>query len=320
MGGVAIVVTYVTASVFFWRNPHLLHRKKWQSFKAMNISHRGGSAEGYENTLKNFKKAMANGTHMLELDVRLTRDGQVVVYHDPDLKRLTGSTSLISELNYAQLPLLNQVIPIDTIPGQTYSDQEWIVEDRKIPLLKQVFEEFPTVPINIDLKDFDTKLITEVSKLIKLHNRANITVWGSFNQQTTTACYNSNPDVGLFFSAKKTLLLCFLTVTGLLPFVPIKETHYEVFLPSSIKKRIHLHKGSLTVSEKFLYWVCNNLLVSKRLIRHLQARGIQVYLWVCNSTEEYRECVELGANGIMTDYPSKLRDFLNDETINLQDD
>jgi glycerophosphoryl diester phosphodiesterase len=54
---------------------------------------------------------------MIELDVRLTKDGQVVVFHDPDLQRLTGLSKTIAEVDYDQLPPLSQTVPIDTIPG-----------------------------------------------------------------------------------------------------------------------------------------------------------------------------------------------------------
>lgn len=57
---------------------------------------------------------------MLELDVRLTRDGQVVVFHDPSLLRVTGKDLKIANVDYASLPNLNLTIPIDTIPGMGF--------------------------------------------------------------------------------------------------------------------------------------------------------------------------------------------------------
>lgn len=60
---------------------------------------------------------MAIGTQMLELDCHLTKDGEVVVSHDQNLLRSTGVDKNISELNYKDLPLLKQCLPIDFDPG-----------------------------------------------------------------------------------------------------------------------------------------------------------------------------------------------------------
>lgn len=55
---------------------------------------------------------------MLELDVRLTKDGKVVVFHDQTLLRLSGENRCISEVDYASLPSINTEVAIDTIPGK----------------------------------------------------------------------------------------------------------------------------------------------------------------------------------------------------------
>ena len=54
-------------------------------------AHRGGSAEGTENTLYAFQHAVDIGLNLMELDVHLSRDGQVVVAHDAELGRMCGS-------------------------------------------------------------------------------------------------------------------------------------------------------------------------------------------------------------------------------------
>lgn len=63
------------------------------------------------------RRAVAIGTQMLELDCHLTRDGEVVVSHDQNLFRSTGVDKNISELDYNDLPLLKQRLPIDFDPG-----------------------------------------------------------------------------------------------------------------------------------------------------------------------------------------------------------
>ena len=55
---------------------------------AVAIAHRGGALEGEENTLPAFAKAAALGFSHVELDVHATRDGVVIIHHDPDLLRL----------------------------------------------------------------------------------------------------------------------------------------------------------------------------------------------------------------------------------------
>ncbi|KAJ6643230.1 Lysophospholipase D GDPD1 [Pseudolycoriella hygida] len=272
------------------------------------------SAEGYENTLKNFRNAVEKGTNMLELDVRRTRDGEVVVFHDASLLRTAGSDLKIEDVDYASLPRLSLTVPIDTIPGEKFVDDTWSEEDRRIPLLREVFQEFTNIPINIDIKENDIRLIKQVSALINEFERAELTVWGSFNNEVCKECYRVNPDVRLFFSVKRVVILLICAITGLLPFVPIKETHYEIFLPMALKKRRLMQVQQLPLSEKFLFWACETFLVWKPLISHLKKRGIHVYFWVCNDENEFAQCNELGATGCMTDRPTLLREFLNKST------
>lgn len=152
---------------------------------------------------------------MLELDCHLTKDGEVVVCHDHNLLRSTGTNKSISEVNYKDLPLLKPRLPIDFDPGMlkqffkklyfwikwfrncSLTDVEYIgtekEEDRRFPLLKEVFEAFPNIPINIDIKVNSDELITKVSNLIKEYNREEYTVWGNFNDDITQKCYKTVP-------------------------------------------------------------------------------------------------------------------------------
>ncbi len=67
------------------------------------IAHRGASAEAPENTLAAFDRALALGVDGIELDVRLTRDGVPVVFHDATLARLAGRRARVSRLTLAEL-------------------------------------------------------------------------------------------------------------------------------------------------------------------------------------------------------------------------
>ena len=67
---------YLATSLYFIRRPRT--RPEPRMRRSALIAHRGGAAEGYENTLSAFRRAVSAGADMLELDVHLTRDGKVV--------------------------------------------------------------------------------------------------------------------------------------------------------------------------------------------------------------------------------------------------
>jgi len=71
--------------------------------KPLIIAHRGASALAPENTLAAFRRAIADGADGVEFDVRLSKDGEVVVFHDATLRRLSNRKNLVSSLDAAEL-------------------------------------------------------------------------------------------------------------------------------------------------------------------------------------------------------------------------
>jgi glycerophosphoryl diester phosphodiesterase len=73
----------------------------------LRIGHRGARAYAPENTLASFKKALEIGVDAVELDVRKTKDNQIVVIHDADVKRTTNGEGLVSELTLKEIKNLS---------------------------------------------------------------------------------------------------------------------------------------------------------------------------------------------------------------------
>ncbi|XP_078064575.1 lysophospholipase D GDPD3-like, partial [Mustelus asterias] len=91
---------------------------------------------------------------MLELDCHMTQDGHVVVSHDQNLLRQTGVNVNIAECDYANLPPYKDELEVFFYPGH-YSRGS----DHRIPRLEEVFQSFPQIPINIEVKAENQEII-----------------------------------------------------------------------------------------------------------------------------------------------------------------
>jgi len=93
------------------------------------IAHRGDSANRPENTLASFASALAIGADFVEFDVQLTKDGHVVVIHDPTLERTTDGAGKVKEMTLAELRSLSAGYP------QRFGDE---YRGERVPTLSEV--------------------------------------------------------------------------------------------------------------------------------------------------------------------------------------
>jgi glycerophosphoryl diester phosphodiesterase len=91
--------------------------------KILRIGHRGAAGHAPENTIVSLEKAIALGVDAVEIDVRISRDGRLVVIHDPRVDRTTNGKGYVAELDFEDLRRLS------TVPG-----------DQQIPTLAEVLD------------------------------------------------------------------------------------------------------------------------------------------------------------------------------------
>lgn len=102
----------------------------------VSIAHRGDWSKHPENTIEAFREAVQNGADMLELDVKLTKDGYGIIVHDEDLKRIWGDTRLVKDLTWNEI-------------------QQISVDGYRIPSFEQLVSTIQ-VPYMVDFVDYET--------------------------------------------------------------------------------------------------------------------------------------------------------------------
>ena len=138
------------------------------------IAHRGDVTNAPENTILAFRKALDLGADGIELDVRLTKDEKLVVFHDRRLERTSNGAGPVNHHN------LDEICGLD---AGTWYDSEF--SGQRIPTLDEVFESLPAdYLINVEIKVImkGMRLIAhKVAEVVRRHARWDATLVASFN-------------------------------------------------------------------------------------------------------------------------------------------
>lgn len=137
------------------------------------FAHRGASAHAPENTIPSFELALAHGADAIELDAKLTVDGQIVVFHDTTVDRTTDGTGRLAQKTFAELRSLDA--------GSSFRDQ---FRGTRIPSLEEVFEVVgKKIFINVELTNYATPhdtLVEKVCALVRKHGLEKSVIFSSF--------------------------------------------------------------------------------------------------------------------------------------------
>lgn len=225
----------------------------------LTIGHRGAMGHETENTLASIQKAIALGVAMIEIDVFKIRSGEIVVFHDKHVDRLTNGSGSIEEYDLAAL-------------------QQLIVEgNHKIPLLQDVLTLINNqVALNIELKG--THTAESVYRIIKHYVEEKGWSWDNFlissfrwnELRTMRKCDNS-------------IKIAVLT----------EEDPLQALNVAKALNAVAINPNYTTLT--------------KENTTKIHQEGFAIYTWTVNTPLAIEKVKGLGVNGIITNYPERLK-------------
>ena len=229
------------------------------------IAHRGSSAYAPEKTLAAFELAMRQGADAIELDAKLSADGQVVVIHDQTVDRTTPNSGRVGEFTLAELRKMDAGSHFDIA-----------FKGENIPTLDEVFKAVGQLGIiNVELSNYvklTDSLPDKVASLVKQHRLGHRVIFSSFNP------------------------IALLRVRHLVPEAPIG------LLAMKGRKGILARSwlGRFIGYQSLNPQLCD---VTPQLVSWIHRRGCKVFVYIVNQEKDMRDLFAMGVDGILTDDP-----------------
>lgn len=252
------------------------------------IAHRGGKGLWPENSLFAFQRASDLGVDMLEMDLRLSSDGELVVIHDRTLERTTNGQGAVAAHSLAQLQALDAGYRWSADGGQSYPYRGQGV---RIPSFAEVLAAFPEQAKVIEIKVPDVGMEAQLCAALKAHQQLDKVLVGSFYDRSLQLFREQCPGVATSAGPTSVRLLVALNWLGLGNL--LSPSYQALQIPEQ-------HDGLL--------------IASPRMLKTAAQRGLNVQLWTINEQPRMRRLLDLGAHALITDYPDRALQVLGRST------
>lgn len=236
-------------------------------YKSLNIAHRGFSACYPENTMMAFKKAVDAGCSGIETDIHMTKDGVIVICHDETLDRTTDGNGFIKDYTYNQIREFDAGVKF----GKKFKGQ-------KVPSLDELlnYVKDKNLFINLELKNdivhYDNLEKKTIDKIYEYKLQNNV-ILSSFNHYSMVKVkeYDNSIKTGLLYAATLYKGGAYARNVGAYALHP--------FFPSVMQKEV---------------------------VTEIKKEGIMINAYTVNKEEDMKKLIQLGIDGIITNYPDKL--------------
>ena len=254
-------------------------------------AHRGASGYAPENTLEAFALAAEQGAYGIELDVQMTSDGKLVVIHDYTIDRTSNGSGLICEMTVGDIQQYDfgSKVYYNKQPGAT------------APTLEEMLDVVKDMdPINIEVKAFagdEEKALNDFYDVLVKYDCVERVLVSSFNVTLLARLKALHPDLktGYLYSAN--------THKRMVEKGPADPDFYATFPPeddiqTALEQKCDAIHPALA-------------LMTKEKVDAAHAAGLQVNVWTVNTLKDVQYAVEIGVDGIITNYPDWVKFYLN---------
>jgi glycerophosphoryl diester phosphodiesterase len=253
------------------------------ALRPLVYAHRGGAALRPENTIASFDYGLSLGADGLEFDVRLSRDGVVVIHHDATVERTTNGTGTVASLTADELARLDAghwFTPMDGRgkPG-TGRSFPYRGLGHGVPRLRQVLSRYPGVPLIIELKENDPDLAERTVADVRAERAGDRVSFGSFGWRALRTTRRLEPQIPTGASREEVRLALYRSWVRW----PLgKEAYREFQVPE--------RSGPTRI-------------VSRHFVKHAHRAGLKVKVWTVNDPADMRRLLEWGVDGLISDRP-----------------
>ena len=236
------------------------------------VGHRGAAAHFPENTAASFDHAVSLGVDAIEFDLRVSRDGVVVVVHDPSVDRTTDGIGAVADLTLAELKKLDPGSKFTRDAGRTFP---WRGRGLQILTFEELLARYPSIPLLIEVKvaaaaDGARRAIEEARRSERvLMDSAVCAALSPFqgSEILTGACYDD---------------VLRLLPRALIGSAPAALRYSAICIPR---------------------WYNGLPIPVRRIARLARRRGVPTHVWTINEPSAARSLWSAGINGIISDDP-----------------
>ncbi|MDN5709806.1 MAG: glycerophosphodiester phosphodiesterase [Planococcus sp. (in: firmicutes)] len=246
------------------------------------LAHRGGSSLAPEHTMAAFDRAAELGVHGFEIDIRMTNDEEILVFHDEFVDRTSGSAGRVAEMTLDELRELDLGYHFVDDKGEN----SYRGKGEKVVLLRELLKKFPQMYVNIDIKDapdtYEGSLVP--SKLWRL-----IESLGAEDRVVVTSFYDEQIDRFNLYAQNRVALGAGENEVRK-AFTSFNSQFGHLYTPRADVVQIPVKHSVFRLD-------------SARFIAFLERLNVPGHYWVIDNKEAMEKLINVGAKGIITDRP-----------------